>query len=305
MEGEEQGQSPVTLPRSSPREADSHEASAPPGAEEASPVAEEEQEDPAIAERRKKVELIAQLWREAPNSEASCAVIFLHGHAETEVAWQFALKSVEAPEEAGPCRWLWPRSEPSSCTALGGVHTTQWFDVPELPICRVVRAVPDRKRIEEDPQQIGAAVDRIHLMIEGLEEEGLRADKVVLAGFGQGAALALHCAWRYPRRLAGCAMMAGWVPCWEVLHDTMTEEGSKTDVLWMHGARDRVVEPQLAAEQAKALKAEGLPLVFRLFPEMGYAAGSENFGVFQSWLVARLTADPTAAAVYEGAPLTE
>jgi len=170
--------------------------------------------------------------------------------------------------------------------------TTQWFDIPEFPICRVVRGIPDRPRREEDPAEITAAVKRVHAALAALEAEGVPAERIVVAGFGQGAALAAHAVLRYERLLAGCALLSGWLPCREALAEVVTPAGCAAEILWCHGARDRVVEPQLAAEHARWLKELGANVQFRLFPELAFQTTSEELSAFTTWLEAVMVPGP-------------
>lgn len=245
-----------------------------------------------------KAEETAGYWVETRKlmnlEEIRCAVVWLHGQGELEVSWQDTLASVQTPEAAGPCRWIWPRATLLPCSTRGGVMTAQWFDIPEFPICRVVRGIPDRPRREEDPEEVTAAVKRVHAAIAALEAEGVPAERIVVAGFGQGAGLAAHAVLRYERLLAGCALLSGWLPCREALAEAVTPAGSVAEIFWCHGARDRVVEPQLAAEHARWLKELGANVQFRLFPELAFQTSSEELSAFTTWLAAVMVAGPAA-----------
>ncbi|CAE8648469.1 unnamed protein product, partial [Polarella glacialis] len=125
-------------------------------------------EDPEIIKARTAQE-IADLWTKAVGCEADCAIVWLHGQGESEVAWQSVFENVKLPAHAGRCRWIWPRAELAPCSVRGGAMTAQWFDSPEYPICRVVRAVPDRPSAAEDPADVDAAVRYVRAVTDALE----------------------------------------------------------------------------------------------------------------------------------------
>eukprot|EP00933_Yihiella_yeosuensis_P013408 TRINITY_DN12444_c0_g1_i1.p1 TRINITY_DN12444_c0_g1~~TRINITY_DN12444_c0_g1_i1.p1 ORF type:complete len:271 (+),score=47.14 TRINITY_DN12444_c0_g1_i1:120-932(+) len=234
-------------------------------------------------------EAVANLWRSAVGNEADCAVVFLHGHGESEVAYMEIFSSVTLPPEAGRCRWLWPRAELQPCSTRGGALTSQWFDTPEFPVCGVVRSVPDRPRLQEEPAEVQKAIRRIRAAVGALEEEGVPLNRIVLGGFGQGAALAIKTVLMAERPFAGCLLCSGWIPNEEEVMELMTDYGRTTPVLWCHGARDAVVEPRYAATQAKTLKEAGVPLQFKLFPELMFGISREVVASVQTWLGERLS----------------
>jgi len=249
---------------------------------------------------------VAKFWAGARREQMQCAIIWLHGQGESEASWQTKLKGVTLPERAGSCRWIWPRAQLQPCSTRGGVLTPQWFDTPEFPICRVIRGVPDRPRIDEDPKELTRATTRIHAAIEALEAEGLPSDRIALAGFGQGAALVLHAVLRFQRPLAGGAMLSGWMPCKEALRkaaeNSTPPEGweSPPEFLWCHGARDGVVEPGLAAESSRVLKEMGARVQFRLFPELSFGVDEEVIRTLETWLVDRLAGPEPGPPAEEG-----
>mmetsp|Transcript_41061 Transcript_41061/g.64182 ORF Transcript_41061/g.64182 Transcript_41061/m.64182 type:complete len:355 (+) Transcript_41061:27-1091(+) len=231
----------------------------------------------------------ARLWHDtAPVPD--CAVIWLHGFGETEIYWQEHFADLMKLHEVGDCRWIMPRADMSACTARLGALTFQWFDTPELPVSLLVRGVPDRPRKDESSDEIYNAVRRVHEAIIALEVEGVPTERIVVAGFCQGGALAVHSVLSYPKTLAGGAMLCGYLPCLSELENKATPEGRLAEVLWLHGIRDGVVLPDAAVSQAKRATELGVKLDFRLSFDLGHETNSDELHqVFRSWLVAKLS----------------
>merc|ERR1712054_154014 len=136
-----------------------------------------------------------------------------------------------------------------------------------------------------DPDAIRDAVHRVHEAVVALEVEGVPVERIVVAGFGQGAALAVHAATSYPRTLGGCAMLSGYVPCTAAFKEATTPEGLSTRLLWLHGIHDAVVLTDAATAQAKMLLELGMSLDFRLSFDYGHETTDEELQALKHWLV--------------------
>ncbi|CAL1169357.1 unnamed protein product [Cladocopium goreaui] len=205
---------------------------------------------------------------------------------------QMMFGDLEIPS-AGRVRWLWPRAPMQPSSIRGHSLVLQWFDVKEYPICRRVRGVPDRPRKDEEPEDVQRAVQRIEAMVKALEVEGLPRHRILLGGFGMGGALALKTVLQSRTPFAGGVICSAWLPCQEELEDRLREGGITTELLWCHGARDGVVEPTLAAEQAKMLKEVGAQLQFQLYPEMQFELSAEPLSAVRGFMVKCLALEET------------
>merc|ERR1711964_173113 len=92
----------------------------------------------------------------------------------------------------------------------------------------------------------------------------------------------------YPKTLAGCAMLSGYVPCLEMLRTAATPQGLATDILWLHGIFDGVALTDAATAHAKVLKEIGVRLDFRLSLDHGYETTDDELEAFKHWLVRRM-----------------
>ncbi|CAK8998585.1 unnamed protein product [Durusdinium trenchii] len=233
-------------------------------------------EDQAAAE-------VADLWRAAPGQEVDSAVIWLHHQGESEAIQQMMFNDFTIPN-AGRVRWLWPRAPLQPSSIRGHSLVLQWFDVKEYPICRTVRGVPDRPRKGEDPEDVQKAVARVEAAVKALEVEGVPRRRILLGGFGMGGALVLKTVLQSREPFAGGVVCSAWLPCAEDLAESLREGGITTEMLWCHGARDSVVEPVLAAQQAKMLKEAGVQIRFQLFPEAQFELSREPLLAVQAFI---------------------
>merc|ERR1711972_224383 len=118
--------------------------------------------------------------------------------------------------------------------------------------------------------QLQEAVMTIHAVLDALLAEGVPSERIIVGGFGQGAALAAQSIIRYQSPLAGGVLLSAWLPCFKTLRTSATSAGCKAKMLWIHGARDAVVHPDVAMLHVQRLQRLGVRVTFRLFPELAF-----------------------------------
>lgn len=82
-----------------------------------------------------------------------------------------------------------------------GFKMPAWFDIKGLDITS-----------PEDIDGIKKATAYVHGLIEKEISDGIPSEKIVVGGFSQGGALALHSALTYPKKLAGVVALSCWLP---------------------------------------------------------------------------------------------
>ena len=98
-------------------------------------------------------------------------------------------------------RFVFPHAPMRPVTINGGMTMRAWYDILTLD-----RGGPqDETGIRESGEQLRMLVEREH-------ERGVAYEKIVLAGFSQGGAIALHTALRFPQRLAGLMALSTYLP---------------------------------------------------------------------------------------------
>ena len=98
-------------------------------------------------------------------------------------------------------RFVFPHAPVRPVTINNGYPMRAWYDI--IGIDR--RSAEDFKGIGNRRDAIGALIDREHA-------RGITSDHIVLAGFSQGGAMALHLATRHPEKLAGVIALSCYLP---------------------------------------------------------------------------------------------
>jgi predicted esterase len=108
------------------------------------------------------------------------------------------------------------------------------MDIIRIPI-RVDS--PDNGHFQDE------SISRIHALIASEIEKGVPADRIVLGGFSQGAALALAATIKLPQKIGGCVALSGWALPNQALGDSIATSASvKSPFLVCHGEQDFVVQ---------------------------------------------------------------
>src|SRR6266850_906881 len=97
-------------------------------------------------------------------------------------------------------RFVFPHAPVQPVTINGGMRMRAWYDISDGAIRR------------EDEQGVRASQSLIETLIGREKQRGVAPGRLVLAGFSQGGAIALHTGLRHPERLAGIMALSTYVP---------------------------------------------------------------------------------------------
>jgi phospholipase/carboxylesterase len=213
-----------------------------------------------------------------PQGEATGSVIWLHGlgasgHDFVDIPPLLALPQV---------RFVFPHAPRKPVTLNMGLIMPAWYDIIDLG---------GGLRGREDEPGIRQSAEKVRALIAREEERGVPAGRVVLAGFSQGGALALHVGTRHAKALAGIMVLSAY----EVLPGTRqaeeTEANRRTPLLVCHGTHDPMVPWQAGHLLYETYARDGRLAEWHTFP-MQHQVCMEEIEVIRDWLHARL-APPT------------
>ena len=160
----------------------------------------------------------------------------------------------------------------------GGFVMPGWYDIRNLELSPHVK---DR----EDPAQIRRSADAITALLARESERGVPPDRIVLAGFSQGGAMANYVAPRHPERLAGYMVLSAY----ELLIGSGGEHeaNAATPALFCHGRHDPMVP--MFAGQAACESARRSPREVRWYDfPIGHEVSLPEIQTIAAWLRERL-----------------
>ena len=188
----------------------------------------------------------------APNPSA--AVIWLHGLGAD--GNDFVPIIPELRLEGCPgIRFVFPSAPSMPVTVNGGYVMPAWYDI-------VGRNLMD----QEDAAGIHRSATSIVELIEREASRGIAYDNIVLAGFSQGCAMALHIGLRFPHKLAGIIALSGYLPLSMSLNTEKHSANQNTPIFMGHGLYDAVVVPERAEASYAALEKMGYQVNWNEYP---------------------------------------
>ncbi len=203
-------------------------------------------------------------------SPVSGSVIWLHGLGADGHDFEPIVPQLRLPDVH--LRYVFPHAPVRPVTINNGITMPAWFDVIGL-----------EPRSRQDESGIRKAESQIHQLIGRENERGIPTASIVLAGFSQGAALALHTALRFAERLAGIIGLSTFLPLEWTVDAEALEANRNTPILLAHGTLDPVVPSTLGKETRDFLRARGFTVEWKTYP-MDHAVCPEEIGHVREFL---------------------
>ena len=210
-----------------------------------------------------------------PASKATASVIWLHGLGADGHDFVPIVPELRLPEILA-ARFVFPHAPHRPVTLNNGYVMRAWYDLKALAL-----------QGPEDALGIQASNQQVMALIQAELDAGVAANRIVIAGFSQGGAIALYTALRYPQRLAGVMPLSTYLP----LRDTLAAEASAANrdipILMCHGRQDPVVPLQLGEHSREVLSTNGYRVDFRYY-NMPHSVCAEEVADISVWLTSVL-----------------
>ena len=211
----------------------------------------------------------------APDPDA--AVVWMHGLGAD--GHDFEPIVPELVRKGWPAiRFVFPHAPVRPVTINGGMRMRAWYDIKGARI----EDKQDEAGIRESIAQLDALVAR-----EG--ERGIVPQRVLVAGFSQGGAIALAGGVRHAQRLAGIIALSTYLPLQEITAAESSGANVSTPIFMAHGSSDPVVPQALGSASRDALAALGHAVDWHSYP-MAHQVCAQEVADLRAWIGARLAA---------------
>tara|TARA_R110001599_G_scaffold24191_5_gene87561 strand:- start:8151 stop:8831 length:681 start_codon:yes stop_codon:yes gene_type:complete len=206
-----------------------------------------------------------------PREPANAAVIWLHGlgadgHDFVPIVPELGLPAGHR------IRFIFPHAEVRPVTLNGGMAMRAWYDIATL----------DRNGAVDDAG-ITASRQRLQRRITKEIESGIAAERIVVAGFSQGGAIAYHTALRHRPRLAGLLALSTYLPGAGAVISAEDLTDRSLPMMVMHGAHDPVLPMALGQMAAEQISTLGFSPQWRAYP-MAHQVCFEQITEIGRWL---------------------
>jgi phospholipase/carboxylesterase len=173
-----------------------------------------------------------------PSTTIDASVIWLHGLGADGHDFEPIVPEL-GPAVTGRTRFIFPHAPQRPVTINGGYVMRAWYDIIDTDLTR--RA--DAAGVQESQQHL-------HRCIDAEVAQGIPSERIVVAGFSQGGAIALHGGLSYPQRLAGILGLSCYLPLPTAVADALAPANAETPIFMAHGTRDPTI-PVSAGEQSR------------------------------------------------------
>jgi phospholipase/carboxylesterase len=164
------------------------------------------------------------------DSNINASVIWLHGLGADGYDFAPVIEQLDLAN----IRFILPHAPSIPVTINNGYIMPAWYDLYGLG-----------PGSQEDEDGICASQDYTNSLIKMEIDKGISASRIVLAGFSQGGAMALHTALRYPQKLAGILALSTYLPLKTKLDTQAHTANTDTPIFMAHGIYDDVISLEI------------------------------------------------------------
>ncbi len=206
------------------------------------------------------------------------AILWLHGLGADGHDFEPVVDELDL-DGLPPIRFVFPHAPMRPVTINGGFVMRAWYDILSL----------DFSQRREAPDGVLASATQVEALIERENARGVPDCQLILAGFSQGGAIALHTALRHPSRLAGIMALSTYVPLADTVEAEAHPANRETPIFQAHGRHDGVIPHDFGKQSADRLTALGYPLEWHSYA-MDHGLCLQELRDIERWIHARFGA---------------
>ncbi len=203
-----------------------------------------------------------------PNQSANASVIWLHGLGADGHDFVDIVPALQLPTNL-PVRFILPHAPKIPVTLNQGYVMPAWFDILDIDI-----------NGRRDVEGITQAIAMIDVLIQAEIDKGILPSRILLAGFSQGAALALLTALHHSAHIGGVIALSGFLPDLALLEHY---HGKRFPCFLAHGNADTLVPMTLGQVSVKALETVAFPVSWHEYP-MAHQVCAEEIADISRWM---------------------
>lgn len=198
------------------------------------------------------------------------SVIWLHGLGADGHDFEPIVPELRLPETT-PLRFVFPHAPVRPVTINGGMSMRAWYDILSLD-----------SEGRADADGVAESTALLESLVEREIERGMAAEKIVVAGFSQGGAIAINAALHSRRQLAGLMALSTYIP---LPGEVTASAGQRNMPVFMaHGRFDPMLPLRWGRVAADTLVENGFKVEWHDYP-MAHAVCPEEIKDIRAWLL--------------------
>jgi phospholipase/carboxylesterase len=205
------------------------------------------------------------------------SIIWLHGLGAD--GHDFEPIVPELVEDDWPAvRFVFPHAPVRAVTINGGVRMRAWYDILGLEIAQ-----------RQDEKGLRESIAFVQKLVARENARGIPSERIIIAGFSQGGAIALAAAVRHAEKLGGVVALSTYLPIAESTQAERSEANRGLPVFMAHGNLDPVVGHALGLMSKGFLENLGYSVDWHSYA-MPHSVSAEEIEALSSWLGKRFAA---------------
>ncbi|TDY03905.1 alpha/beta hydrolase [Thiohalophilus thiocyanatoxydans] len=215
-------------------------------------------------------------------AEAQHCVIWLHGLGADGHDFEPLVPELGLVDRS--VRFVFPHAPVQPVTLNGGMAMRAWYDIRS-----------PRIQENEDTGGIRASQAMVEALIQQQHQRGIPSHRIILAGFSQGGAIALHTGLRQAEPLGGILALSAYLPLVSELDNERHPASQVTPIFMAHGSDDPVVPLSLAEHACHVLQQADYSVTWKVYP-MQHQVHPAEIADIATWLRQQLDlgAEPSA-----------
>ena len=209
-----------------------------------------------------------------PPGPVRAVVLWLHGLGADGHDFEPIVPELRLPQDLG-VRFVFPHAPRIPVSLNAGMVMPAWYDIRDLDL-----------RNRHDEAGLAASVDHVRRLL-ARERESVESERILLAGFSQGGAVALQLALRHPEPLAGVLALSCYLVNGDLLDEERHAANAKTPIFQCHGTFDPMVPIDRGEAARDWLLARDYDVTWKTYP-MEHQVCMEQINDIGTWLAQRL-----------------
>ncbi len=206
-------------------------------------------------------------------SKIDASVIWLHGLGADGHDFEPVVLQLLQHQGLKNVRFILPHAPDMAITRNNGYVMPAWYDIyGNFPVTK------------EDEAGIQASQRYIETLIDNEIKRGIASERVVLAGFSQGGAIALYTALRFPQKLAAVLALSSYLPLQINLHIEADIANANTPIFMAHGIFDDVINLDIAKISLNLLQNCHYPVTWHEY-DMAHSVSTKEITEIKDFLM--------------------
>lgn len=209
-----------------------------------------------------------------PTQAATASVIWMHGLGADGNDFRDVIPALNLPSSLA-IRFIFPNAPKLPVTVNNGFVMPAWYDILAMDIDRKI-----------DTEQLLTSANLVDEFISQEIERGIASERIIIAGFSQGGAVAYQLALSHSKPLGGLLALSTYFATKDTID--LNTANKNLPIFIAHGSYDGVVPPLLGEQAHNLLQEKQYTTEYKTYP-MEHSLCLEQITDISAWLQARLT----------------